>query len=286
MIKFINILGQGVGRDSKRKIKLVFPMWAQVKFQAENILLSFPKCGRSWLRLMIFDLIRHHYRLDANTVLKDNELYKIDSELKPISFSHDDEPMFKRPEKIHKNKSAYSEKKVLFLVRNPIDTAISWYFQVVKRGSIKWFKEEAQFENPRDFIFNEVGGLRTIVEYYNVWAENQNEPKNFKIVSYEELRENPLNNLKMVMDFFGMSNVFDESDYKYAVEMNDFKKVKEREAKNELEGETFKTSTPEDSDSYKARKAKVKGYVDYLTEDEITYAEKYVSENLNKIYKY
>jgi hypothetical protein len=235
---------------------------------------------------MIFDLIRHHYRLDANTVLKDNELYKIDSELKPISFSHDDEPMFKRPEKIHKNKSAYSEKKVLFLVRNPIDTAISWYFQVVKRGSIKWFKEEAQFENPRDFIFNEVGGLRTIVEYYNVWAENQNEPKNFKIVSYEELRENPLNNLKMVMDFFGMSNVFDESDYKYAVEMNDFKKVKEREAKNELEGETFKTSTPEDSDSYKARKAKVKGYVDYLTEDEITYAEKYVSENLNKIYKY
>lgn len=260
--------------------------------QDEVVIVSFPKCGRSWLALMICDAVYNAFpEADRIDDVSSRYLYKINSKIPSILFSHDDQPMLKTPSELENEKFSFVNKKVIFLVRDPRDVIVSWFFQCKERGSVDEFEEPVKCDLPGDFLTNERGGLKSLIAFYNLWWENRFYPGKFLLVKYEALRKNPEVELKRIFGFSGMSNLVTAKAIKEAIDHNEFKKVQEREKRNEIKAVTghnvFGTVEGKKSvDSLKARRGKVGGYKDYFDEKELTYLNAYISKELNPIFGY
>ncbi|NIW61013.1 MAG: sulfotransferase domain-containing protein, partial [Nitrospinaceae bacterium] len=62
----------------------------------------------------------------------------------------------------------------------------------------------------REYVYEPVGGIKTILEFYNIWARNRHVPRDFLLVTYESLQGDPLGELRRVIDFLGLAGVGDE----------------------------------------------------------------------------
>ncbi len=259
---------------------------------AEYHIVSFPKCGRSWLALMLCDAV---YRAlpeveridDVSTRL----LYRADDRLPSILFSHDDQPMLKTPTELVYDKYEWRGRKVVFLVRDPRDVIISWYFQCVDRGSLSEFNSSVKADSPSDFLYNERGGLKTLIAFYNAWYENRYYPRKFTLLKYEELREDSTNQLAKLMKNFNLNDLVSAAAIQEAVDANEFKRVQQREKQNAIKSATghnvFGTvSNDGGENSLKARRGKIGGYKDYLTSDEIAYLNQYINSHLHPAFGY
>jgi len=248
------------------------------------VLISFPKCGRSWLRLMICDMIKHKF--DDDSIIADtNLLWKVHPLIPYFTIDHDDASL-KAPGELNRDKTFFRNKKVIFLVRDPRDVIVSWYFQVVKRGSKKWFDKKIKTDSVADFIENEFGGLKTIIAFYNIWLENKSKPKDFLLIKYENLKYNPNEVLKQINKFCGIENVIGDSSIRYAIENNSFDKLKTRERNQSIPHSAFKTNNTNDVESFKVRKGKIGGYVDYLSKEQIEKMNQIISNSLSPKFGY
>ena len=121
------------------------------------------------MRVMISRLYRTHFGLSGDVILEFDNLHKRDPRVPKILFTHDGEP-WRRPDDLPKDKSAYATKRVVLLVRNPIDVAVSRYFHVRNRASDLRHKEYASMPIG-EFVWAPLGGLPTIVAWMNIWAQ-------------------------------------------------------------------------------------------------------------------
>ena len=285
----LNRLRRTLGRVVPNGIKytLKFKLLPQLAyFYPETIIVSYPKCGRSWLRLIINDSISHNASLSEEDKLQEDYLHKMDPRISSIGVTHDDGPMLKTPEEILENKRFYKNKKVVFLVRDPRDIVISWYFQVVNRGSIKNFKRGIKCDSPSDFIHNERGGLKSIIKFYNIWWEKKEIPRSFYVLKYEALRTDTFSEVKKLFEFWGIIDVMSDESINYAIEKNSFDKLKKKEEKGTIKHDAFRTINVDNSEAYKVRKGKVGGYKDYLSAGDIEQMDKLIRETLHESYKY
>ena len=200
----------------RSRLRALAPDWLLRWYAHRNTdvyLLSYPKCGRTWLRLMMGKAIASHFSLPGSEeilFLKRNQ--RLHPDVPRIKVIHDDRPMFKAPEELEKSKARYRSKKVIFLVRDPRDVIVSHYFERNKRRAVF---EDNPYE-PRDTIFegsllqfinNRIGGFDTLIQYYNVWERNRHIPKGFLLVRYEDLRDDPHAGLRKVLDFIGLAEI-------------------------------------------------------------------------------
>ena len=124
-------------------------------------LISYPKCGRTWLRLMIGKTITTHFNLpDKEEILLLRWKSRIHPQVEHITVIHDDRPMQKTPDELETSKKQFADKKVIFLVRDPRDVIISSYFELKHRS--KLFRDVPQddvienvTEDMQTFIFQE-----------------------------------------------------------------------------------------------------------------------------------
>lgn len=107
---------------------------------------SYPKCGRNWFRFAFIKLLRLHYNEEGDDFSFDDICDKF--HIPNLYFVHDEgdwgvyrESKMMLSEKIRRqlipdwksmkyNKNTYSNRKVIFIVRNPLDVLISSYFQI------------------------------------------------------------------------------------------------------------------------------------------------------------
>lgn len=278
--------GRAIPRDLKYKIKFNwFPTISNV--YPQTLIISYPKCGRSWLRLLINDSFANEFSGELNEgELQEDKLSKLHKRIPSIGITHDDDPMLKTKDEIISSKLFYKNKDVVLLVRDPRDVLISWYFQVINRGSLKNFKEPINIAAPRDFIYNDRGGLKTIVEFYNTWWRNKDLPKSFYVMNYESLRSDTRGELQKLLKFWGVDDLISSESLDYAIEKNSFEKLKSREKKGEVNHAAFKTDEKADQNAYKVRKGKVGGYVDYLEKEDIEYMNIFIASELDKSFRY
>lgn len=136
------------------------------------IIISFPKSGRTWLRVMLDKLNIHiEYTHDGS------------EHAKQISYRD-----------FNPDKTSYKKKKVILLIRDPRDTLVSGYFQATKRLKI-------YDGNISDFIIDERHGMKQILRFHEIWFDNQRIPKDFLIITYEDMHKDTLNILKKVVSF-------------------------------------------------------------------------------------
>lgn len=253
--------------------------------RAEVFLISFPKCGRTWLRLTIAKALERHFELKNATNLM--ELYALGEQhpdIPKIFITHDDDAFWKKPEELVRSKTKYKHAKVIFLVRDPRDVLVSSYFEKKKRSHIYPNKPPYQGELS-DYINEAVGSFDTILEFYQIWAQNRQVPKDFLIIRYEDLHANPATELRKVMEFIGIAQIKDAAIAE-AVEFASFDNMRKMEEKGGVGCYRLKPTDPRDLESYKTRRGKVGGFEDYLSLSEIEELTRRMNETLSPMYGY
>lgn len=254
-------------------------------------LISYPKSGRTWLRLMIGCAIATHYELP-----KEEEILflrykgKLHPRIPKITVIHEDRPMLKTPDELQKSKARFKNNKVIFLVRDPRDVIVSSYFEMSKRGHVfgtnPYESRQPVFDGSLTaFIHRKEGGFDTILAYYNIWAENRHIPKDFLLIRYEDMQKDPGRELRRVIDFLDMQFINDQT-IDEAVKYASFENMRRMEQDGEFQSYILKPADSDDNESYKTRKGKVKGYIDYLDDDEIAWLDNKIQNNLSEFFSY
>lgn len=247
---------------------------------SSTYVISFPKCGRTWLRLMLGFVIRSHFRiplpLHSSELLFPNVLAeRMPDVLSPITFQHDDDAFFKRPDELTQVKSDYAGHKVVFMARDPRDVVVSAYFHKLKRRNFppldKRFLPHAGYEGElAAFIREDRGSLRTIVEYYDIWERNRDAASGFLLIRYEDLVRDTRRRLGELLEFLGIRGVaapvVDE-----AIAFASFDNMRRMEDEDAFGSVLLKPTIPGDVDSYKTRRGKVGGYRDCLSAADVEY---------------
>ena len=234
-------------------------------------IVSFPKSGRTWLRVLIGKTLCETFSLPANIML---DTYKITTAARILKtqFTHDNSSIndgwdYRR---LSSDKSWYAEKKVIFLYRDIKDVLVSCYFQATKRVN-------KYSDNISAFIRSEKYGAKKVVTFYNIWDKNRMVPREFLLLRYENLHKNPGEVLTQTMNFLGLTEV-DDSVMDQAVEFASFRSMKSLEEGNFFKHKMLKPVSAGDSESYKVRKGVVGGYSSYLSEDDVRYIDQVIEE--------
>jgi Sulfotransferase domain len=254
-------------------------------------LISYPKCGRTWLRLMIGRAIAQQF-----SQAQDEDMLFLRWKKKPhpqvpwITVVHDDRPMLKAPEELQTSKEIYRDKRVIFLARDPRDVIVSSYFEMKNRGQLfgdnPYETRKAVFAGSLpEFIHKKEGGFETILSYYNIWAENRNIPRGFLLVRYEDMKVDAQNELRRAIDFLGLGFISDEI-LAEAVGFASFDNMRKMEARGEFKDGMLRPADQSNQDSYKTRKGKVRGFADHLEEAEISFLNQAMREKLSPYFGY
>jgi hypothetical protein len=254
-------------------------------------LVSYPKCGRTWLRLMIGRAIASHFDLpQVEDILFIRWKKRPHPRVPHITVIHDDRPMLKSPDELQSSKQHYRTKRVIFLARDPRDVIVSSYFEMKNRGTLfgdnPYEQRKAVFDGSLpEFIHRERGGFATILRYYNIWAQNRELLKGFLLVRYEDLKADPLSELRRVVNFLGLSAIPDET-LEDAVAFASFENMRQMEIEGKFKTGILQPADKDDNESYKTRKGKVKGYLEYLDENEIVFLNKNMEGKLSPYFRY
>jgi hypothetical protein len=246
--------------------------------QADVFLLSFPKAGRTWLKVMLAKLLAEHFgRAELERQMFDGSRAPV-AGVPRILAKHDGAPHKKTPAEILSNRSEYSDCRVMLLVRDPRDIAVSNYFQVTRR-------EGSYRGDLSSFLHAPRGSVDSMIRYYNVWARERDVPRDFMLLRYEDIHADPARELRRVAGFIGLQGVSDDAIGR-AVEHARFAAMKAREARREADGSPLAAGQAGDPESFKTRKGRVGGYRDYLSSEDIAWLDRRIDRDLDPFYGY
>jgi len=257
-------------------------------------LLSYPKCGRTWVTLQLGRAISQHYGLELPNLLKLSSFGEQVPEVPHIRLTHDDQPHRKRPHELSTTREKLAGKKVILLVRDPRDVIVSYYHHKSRRERDRdfwWFQGKRKQTHSRfqgtlaEFLEVEIGGFDTLLRYYNVWEQVRRTPAAFLLLRYEDMQADPAAQLRRVLDFVGLSAVSD-AVVKEAVEYASFRNMQKIESGEEVKSFKLKAGDVNDPDSYKVRRGKVGGYRDELTPAQIVQLERKMAASLSPFFGY
>lgn len=111
------------------------------------------------------------------------------------------------------NKAPYYAKRVVLLVRDPADVAVSQYYQWKFRMTArkKRINEYPVDEIPLfDFVMDAGSGLPKVIGFMNAWARDLGRMKNLLVIRYEDMRADTAETLKRILAFIGTPGTADE----------------------------------------------------------------------------
>jgi hypothetical protein len=230
--------------------------------RSDVALVSFPACGRTWLRVMVGRAFQLHYGLPADAdVVELHHLAELDRRVPNVFVTHDDDPQWKRPEDVERDKSAYRRQRVILLVRDPRDAVVSLYHHKSGRRSA--------FDGTlAEFLDEPVGSVASLLAFYDAWADSLGVPEATLVVRYEDLHERPQDELRRVLAFAGAGDVTD-AEVERAVEYGSFANMRRLEEAGTAASEKLRPVRAGDPATYKTRRGRVGGHRDELTPDQV-----------------
>lgn len=245
--------------------------------RADIHIVSYPKCGRTWLVLLVGKALALHHGLDVRNPLRLRDYARPWRPIPYILQHHDGGPEFKLPEELPTDKSEYAGRKVVFMVRDPRDVLVSSYFQKTRRN--------ANFDGTlEDYLEERRGGLESILAFYNIWAANRDVPRDFLLVTYEDLHADTAGELRRVLEFLGVDGVSDAT-IDEAVAYASFDNMRAIEQENALGTSRLAARDADDPESYKTRRGEVGGYADYLHGQALERVDATIRERLDPYYE-
>jgi hypothetical protein len=253
---------------------------------ADWVLVSWGKSGRTWLRVMLSRAYQLKGELDEDSFLEFDNFHKLNGELPAVFFTHNNylkdytgnsEPL-----------ADFRGKRVVLLVRDPLDVAVSQFFQWrFRMRPRKKFINDYPIQDTEiwDFVRDETVGVPRIVKFLNAWARAIPEHGDVLLVRYRDMRADPGRVLTQILEFTGTSCSAEQ--IAAAVEFARYDNMKKMEETKFFKG-TGTRVKPGDKDnpqSFKVRKGKVGGYRDYFTDEQCAELEQMASA-LDPIFDY
>lgn len=207
--------------------------------------ISFPKSGRTWLRVMLDDVgLRAIFSHDGSDHVHRRSLTDLDPD-----------------------KSRYSSESVLLMVRDPRDTVVSGYFQVTRRLRI-------DARSISEILRDDRHGIQKICHFNLQWFAAGHRINRFAILTYEQMHKSPMAALSAVTRFSGM--VLEERIAGLIASNRTFERMRAAESSGAFArryGEILLPRNQNDKESFKLRRGVVGGYPEYLSEVDLAYCQ-------------
>lgn len=257
--------------------------------RSDAVVVSYAKSGRTWLRVMISRLYQQIYELPDDTVLEFDNFHHMDRRIPCLFFTHDE--YIREFTGNTGTKVDFYGKKVLFMVRDPRDVAVSQFFHW--RYRTKPWKRGLNFHPSNDtdctlfdFVLGKSSGLPRVIDFMNTWAREIGKTRAHEIVRYEDMRNDPQASMTRVARFLDIPA--SDNQIREAVAYAAYENMKQKESE-----QSFRSSgarlTPGDKanpDSYKVRRAKVGGYRDYFDDTQLAEIDAMTYERLDPVFDY
>jgi Sulfotransferase domain len=239
--------------------------------RADCILMSWGKSGRTWLRVMLSRFYQLAYGVPEGVMLEFDNLHRANPAIPRVFFTHGN--YLRDYTNIWDNKSPFYPKKILMLVRDPRDIAVSQYFQwkyrmrPVKRMLNDY--PERDDVSIYDFMMNPQAGLPKIIDFLETWQRELPNVRQSMVLRYEDMRADPETALRRALSFLGTPGTDDHIREAAAYASYDNMKKLEQEQVFRLSGTRLAPGDQANPQSYKVRRAKVGGWRDYFDDEQV-----------------
>lgn len=247
---------------------------------SDVIVLSVAKSGRTWLRVLLNKYIADQNQLPFTL----DDIGAGDPNLPSILYTHEIWDHLSKAKYFQRLAGKYivpetllREKSVLVLYRDPRDVIVSLYFQKTKRSNRKIDTDLSSFIANRRF------GLSAVVAVLNHWRKRLRHHPRCLWVSYEALKADTTQTLQEIVTFLNLK--VDRRGLAEAVAFADFQNMKKLEMSGTFSDAILKPGDPDDPESFKVRKGKVGGYVDYVDPKDLCRLDEAVAR-LDPFFKY
>lgn len=262
---------------------------SDINFVCKNaILVSYPKSGRTWLRMMLAKILK-----DTGIDTDKNEM---------ILCTH------KNCNDIYKDYG--KEKRIVLLIRDPGDVVVSQFHELrinkswqlgLPNTTISQFIRGFSVKKTNTYTIADAiapdksgqrrFGINSVIDYMNEWFMDLKNIKEHKIITYEEMKKDTFSVLKEVVEFVGYE--CDDEHIRTAVEYSSFsnmRKIEEEQIENsnglglpfhklKKHGNKenpnllrkYKGNFGKSKQATRVRRGKVRGYLDELSESDIAY---------------
>ncbi|MEN8108954.1 MAG: sulfotransferase domain-containing protein [Pseudomonadota bacterium] len=302
-------------RDSVKKISILVPTailprpwrvtareWLLSRLEvaiarrAGLLIIGHPKSGNTWLKVMLARLYQVRYGFKASDLIGSDELAlrnKAIPRLAATNAVYSYEGAVGRILAAGAPDDPLRHKPVMLLARNPIDIAVSWFFQFTKRQSahkqelINHFIEQPINRHTIgmwDFVRHSDIGLPFLIDYLNTWERNIDQLDNATIIRYEDLRTNTAATLKTIIVLMGES--FSDEEIAEAVSFGSFDNLRKLETSGFFRRGGMKLRNADDPETFKVRRGKIGGYSDYFTPEQTAELEDLMLSRLSPVFGY
>jgi hypothetical protein len=239
-------------------------------YRAEYCVISYPKCGRTWLRVMLAKTLALHFEDPREVVFEPKDVIRNVNQSGPrIRFTHDRVARytFEALERPEKGYCRYRRKRVIFLVRDPRDVLISLYFHLSHRRLFEGVPSDIS-----QFIRHPLYGAEKAIRFMQGWWKHRHVPLDFHLVRYEDLHRDTATELRRVLLFMDLGDISGKT-IQASVNYADFDSLR-RMSVNELrEVDKIAPTDPQNPESFKMRRGKVGTYSEYLSAVDVEYIE-------------
>ncbi len=257
-------------------IKFFRKVYSKILYSiTDNYILSYPKSGRTWVRYFLGQYLSKYYKISLYTNYF--TIIKRHKEIPRFHFTHGN--FFNESiDDFEETVNLLSNKKVLFLIRDPRDTVVSFYHHNQNRLAFL----DSKGLSVSDFIRHPRLGISRIVEYMNYIEDNRDRFKFYQVVKYEELKGD-YRKFEDIINFLDID--MSEECFVFAKEESEFQKMKKVEAKGLVSDHLLKLGDKKNENSYKVRKGVVGGFRDELSDEDIDFCNQ-VMRGLNPVFGY
>jgi hypothetical protein len=249
------------GREEHRKLQL-----------ADYVLMSWGKSGRTWLRVMLSRFYQLACGIPEGRMLEFDNLKRANPAIPSVFFTHGN--YLRNYTGNWTDKSEFYGKRIVMLVRDPRDIAVSQYFQwkYRMRPTKKILNDYPAHgaEVPIfDFMMNREVGLPEIIAFLEIWERELPRVRDSIVVRYEDMRADPAAALARVLSFLGTPGT--DAQIREAVAYAAYDNMKQLETRRvfRLSGLRLRPGDRAKPQSYKVRRAKVGGWRDYFDDEQI-----------------
>ncbi len=256
--------------------------------RADVTVVSHGKSGRTWLRVLLSRFYNVKCGLESSALLAFDNFHRRNASVPKVFFTHDNyiRDYTGNPDVI----SDYGDRKIVLLVRHPADVTVSQYFQWkyrMKRGKkdLLAYPDHGSDVELFDFLMRPEWGIPRTIDFMNLWSEAIGHLPEFLMIRYEDLRRDTAAGLGRVLDFLGTPA--SEAELEDAVAFASVENMRQMEQSASLfSGSRMRPGDRGNPESYKVRRAKVGGYVDYLDDDQAAQVHALVDARLAPLYGY
>lgn len=246
---------------------------------------SFLKCGRTWLQLMTARVYSQRYGLKIDGILNFVATRPPSGfDRRPfIGFTHGYDYKALTSGSPNATRAHYGE-KLAVLVRDPRDVIVSnyhWqkYSQKKFSGSLHEFvhyEPDAEQGDPELFFF----GVRSIIRYFNSWVAHREKYGPFHVISYESMKADPTVTLANLFQFFG--DPLSAAELVDAIAFGSFENMRHLEQSGAVDW--YGLPGGADPRGRKTRSGKVGGAKESLSDEDFRFVDQLVNDELDPFF--